>query len=221
MKTINLTKEQMLFLLLNPNPFDQGVYGILSEVGEYLFKVNYKDFIETYISNNPDALDGEVDIWLKVEKESNMGLRNVEKQRDKFKRLESTKSSNLIVGVLSYRDLYVGTVLHNFKGYVTLAKADESISIEERNIYISKAYELANDLLAHDIVPKDLSENNVLVNLETGDVVLIDLDDGETTYGPEGYVDKYPHHRKTIESNVQDMIRRLNNRRGIKDPREL
>lgn len=221
MKKISLTKEQMLFLLLNPNPFDQGVYGKLTIVGDYLFKVNYKDFIETYITGDETKLDWEVDSWLKVEKESNYGLRDVDKQKEKFSKLESTKSSKLIVGVLSYRGLYVGTILNYYKDYISLVEADKKISIEERDKYINKAYELANDLLEHNIVPRDISENNILVNLETGDVVLIDLDDIETTYGPDGYVDKYPHHRRTIDSNFKDTIRRLNNRRGIKDPREL
>lgn len=219
MKKIELTKEQFLYLLLNPNPFDQGVYGKLTIIGDYLFKLYYKDFIGTYINGDDETLANEVDTLQTVEKQ--LDRNTLERKEEEYSRLLNTKSNKLIEGILSYQGLFVGVVMHYYKDYISLSEAADKISVEERDKYINMGYELAKDLLDHNIVPKDISETNILVNLETGDVVLIDLDDPETTYGPDGYVNKFPHHRRTIDENVKDMIRRLDQRRGIIDPREI
>ena len=221
MKRINLTKEQFLYLLTNPNPFDQGVYGKLTIIGDYLFKVNYKDFIGTYITGDENTLASEVSNWQQVEKDLRHDKSTLEEKIEKYSRLQDTKSNRLIAGVLAYEGLFVGVVLNYFKDYISLTEAANIVSVEERDKYIAISYELAKDLLDHNIVPKDISENNILVNLETGDVVLIDLDDCETTYGPDNYVNDFPHHRRTIDENIKDMIRRLDLRRGIEDPREI
>ena len=66
--------------------------------------------------------------------------------------------------------------------------------------------------MAHDIVPKDIKENNILVNTETGDVKLIDLDGIETIYGPKGYIKDYPYNIDSVNAKLEEMANRLENK---------
>ena len=47
MKIIDINKEQFLNLLLNSNPFSKGQFGIITLINSKLYKIYYKDFIET------------------------------------------------------------------------------------------------------------------------------------------------------------------------------
>ena len=209
MKVIDISKEKFLNLLLNSYPFDQGQFGIITLVNDKLYKVYYKDFINTYIGKNASKLDFEVDIRLKVKEESNSELMSPNSRLEDFSRLSQTKSYDLITGILSYKGLFIGIEMTYYDGYITLFEAAKIVSDEELDRYINISYDLANDLLIHDIVPNDISEKNILINIETGDVKLIDLDGIETTYGPKNYVRDYPYNVESINKKFSEMIHRL------------
>ena len=209
MRIINITKEQLLYLLLNTNSFDHGVYGKLFLVNDKLYKVYYKDFIDVCMAKNGDKLEIIVDDWLMIEKELGYGLRDPNTNLLKLERLLETKSKDLITGVLSYRDLLVGIEMNYYKDYITLSDASEIVSKEELDYYIKVCYELVHDLLLHNIVPTDIKEDNVIVNIKTGDVKLIDLDDIETRYGPDDYISRFPYNVFNIEQRLESMKCRL------------
>ena len=104
MKIIDINKEQFLNLLLNSNPFSKGQFGIITLINSKLYKIYYKDFIETYLTRDMSKLDIEVDSWLETEKIINFGLRNPNKRLKELHKLSETKSCNLVTGVLSYMD---------------------------------------------------------------------------------------------------------------------
>ena len=212
MKIININKEEFLNLLLNRDSFSSGVYGKLVLNNDKLYKIYYKDFIEVYFKKNGEKLDEIVDNWLEIENELGYGLRDANKMLEKLKRLEDTKSSELISGVLSYRGLLVGIEMNYYKDYITLSEASLIVSKEELDDYIKKCCYLVQDLLLHNIIPEDIKEDNVLVNLKTGDVILIDLDDFETRYGHDDYINRFPHSIYNISDRLHSMINRLNNK---------
>ena len=76
MKIIEINKEQFLNLLLNPEPFSQGQFGIISLINGKLYKIYYKDFIGTYLKKDESKLDFEVNSWLEEERITNFGLKN-------------------------------------------------------------------------------------------------------------------------------------------------
>ena len=209
MRIINISKEQFLYLLLNNNSFDRGVYGNLHLVNDKLYKVYYKDFFDVYMTNDTTKLDMVVDNWLMIEEELSYGLRNPNTNLLKLERLLETKSKDLITGVLSYRGLLVGIEMNYYKDYITLSKASEMVSKEELEHYIEVCHELVCDLLLHNIVPNDIREDNIIVNIDTGDVKLIDLDDLETRYGPENYINMYPHNVYNVKKRLETMTIRL------------
>lgn len=211
MKIIDINKAQFLNLLLNSKPFSQGQFGIITLMNSKLYKIYYKDFIETYLSRDESNLDIEVDNWLEIEKIISFGLRNPNKRLEELHKLLKTKSCDLITGVLSYNGLLVGIEMNFYEGYVSLEAASKIVSQDELDTYLNKCYKLINDLMTHNIVPKDIKEDNVLVNPITSDVVLIDLDGIETTYGPDNYVNDYPYNKKIVKEKFNEMVYRLNN----------
>ena len=215
MKIIEINKEQFLNLPLNPEPFSQGQFGIISLINGKLYKIYYKDFIGTYLKKDESKLDFEVNSWLEEERITNFGLKNPIKKLNELKRLLKTKSYDLVTGVISYKGLLVGIEMNYYKDYIPLAEASKLVSNKELDKYLNECCNLIADLMSHDIVPGDIKEDNILANTMTGDVVLIDLDGNKTTYGPKNYVKDYPYTKKNVEREFSEMVHRLNKQKRL------
>lgn len=212
MEIIELNKSQLLDMLLCENPCGFGGYGIVVAKGDKVYKIRYKDFIKTYMSGDESLLDDEVDIFLFADQD--YGLYNPYNRLKDFERLSETKSNRLITGVLSYRGLFAGIEMNYLNGYISFWDALDSISKDELKDYLDKTLLLVNDLIEHDIAPRDIRGENVLINPLTKDVVLIDLDDIETVYGPyPNYLKEYPHHTDAVMRRFNEMKKGLTMRK--------
>lgn len=215
MEVIEISKKEFLSYLLNPNPLTQGQFGKIVLNGDKLYKIYYKDFIKTYINKNDNFLDDEVSSLLEIERLTNLGLRDPYKKLTELNRLAGTKSSNLITGVLSYKGLLVGIQMNYLKDYITLKEISTRVEDSKLDIYLNKVYELVCNLLMENIVPTDVKEDNILVNEETNDVALIDLDGIETIYGPDNYLIDFPYNLDIINNNFDKMINRLKAKKDL------
>ena len=202
MKIINLRKKELLNLLFNPNRDFKGCYGILNVKGNNIYKINYSNLIRTYISHNDNCLDEEIDKLLYDEN----GLYNSETKLNEFKKLKNTLSGDLIQGVLSYRNVYVGTKMKYYKDYIKLDKAKSMLNKSDFIKCLEKSLLLIKSLLENEIIPLDIKESNILINPKTLDVVLIDLDDNQTIYN----CSDNSYHEK-IKNNYYSMCKRLEN----------
>ena len=215
MKVIEISKKEFLSYLLDPNPLTQGQFGKIVLNGDKLYKIYYKDFIKTYINKNDNFLDDEVSSLLEIERLTNLGLRDPYKKLTELNRLAGTKSSNLITGVLSYKGVLVGIQMNYLKDYITLKEISTRVEDSKLDIYLNKVYELVCNLLMENIVPTDVKEDNILVNEETNDVALIDLDGIETIYGPNNYLMDFPYNLDIINNNFDKMINRLKTKKDL------
>lgn len=215
MKVIEISKKEFLSYLLDPNPLTQGQFGKIVLNGDKLYKIYYKDFIKTYINKNDNFLDDEVSSLLEIERLTNLGLRDPYKKLTELNRLSKTNSLNLITGVLSYKGLLVGIQMNYLKDYITLKEISTRVEDAELEIYLNKVYELVCNLLMENIVPTDVKEDNILVNEETNDVALIDLDGIETIYGPDNYLIDFPYNLDIINNNFDKMINRLKTKKDL------
>lgn len=79
----------------------------------------------------------------------------------------------------------------------TIEKALLSIPMNEYNEFVDHFYkkcnELVDDLLKNGIAPYDVNEDNVLVNMSTKDITLVDLDDDSTKYMSKKYILKHSY----------------------------
>ena len=215
MQVIEISKDKFLSYLLNPNPIFQGQFGKIVLDNNKLYKIYYRDFIKTYINKDECFLDDEVNSLLEIEKLTNFELRNPYKKLNELNRLARTKSASLITGVLSYKGLLVGIQMNYLKNYTTLKEISTRVEDSKLVIYLNKVYELVCNLLMENIVPTDVKEDNILVNEETKDVVLIDLDGSETIYGPDNYLIDFPYNLDIINNNFDKMVNRLKIKKGL------
>ena len=215
MQVIEISKDKFLSYLLNPNPIFQGQFGKILLDNNKLYKIYYRDFIKTYINKDECFLDDEVNSLLEIEKLTNFELRNPYKKLNELNRLARTKSASLITGVLSYNGLLVGIQMNYLKNYTTLKEISTRVEDSKLVIYLNKVYELVCNLLMENIVPTDVKEDNILVNEETNDVVLIDLDGSETIYGPDNYLIDFPYNLDIINNNFDKMVNRLKIKKGL------
>ena len=206
MKIIDLSKKELLKLLFNSNRDFKGCYGILNVKGNHIYKINYSNLIRTYISHNDNCLDEETDKLLYDENGLITDLYNSKNKLNEFKKLENTLSSNLIQGVLSYRNVYVGTKMKYYKDYIKLDKAKNILNRSDFIKCLEKSLYLIKSLLENEIMPLDIKESNILINPKTLDVVLIDLDDNQTIYNcnDNSYYEE-------IKINYYNMCKRLEN----------
>lgn len=215
MQVIEISKDKFLSYLLNPNPIFQGQFGKIVLDNNKLYKIYYRDFIKTYINKDECFLDDEVNSLLEIEKLTNFELRNPYKKLNELNRLARTKLASLITGVLSYNGLLVGIQMNYLKNYTTLKEISTRIEDSKLVIYLNKVYELVCNLLMENIVPTDVKEDNILINEETNDVVLIDLDGSETIYGPDNYLIDFPYNLDIINNNFDKMVNRLKIKKSL------
>lgn len=215
MQVIEISKDKFLSYLLNPNPIFQGQFGKIVLDNNKLYKIYYRDFIKTYINKDECFLDDEVNSLLEIEKLTNFELRDPYKKLNELNRLARTKSASLITGVLSYKGLLVGIQMNYLKNYTTLKEISTRVEDSKLVIYLNKVYELVCNLLMENIVPTDVKEDNILVNEETNNVVLIDLDGSETIYGPDNYLIDFPYNLDIINNNFDKMVNRLKIKKGL------
>jgi len=215
MQVIEISKDKFLSYLLNPNPIFQGQFGKIVLDNNKLYKIYYRDFIKTYINKDECFLDDEVNSLLEIEKLTNFELRDPYKKLNELNRLARTKLASLITGVLSYKGLLVGIQMNYLKNYTTLKEISTRVEDSKLVIYLNKVYELVCNLLMENIVPTDVKEDNILVNEETNDVVLIDLDGSETIYGPDNYLIDFPYNLDIINNNFDKMVNRLKIKKGL------
>ena len=105
--------------------------------------------------------------------------------------------------------------MNYLKNYTTLKEISTRVEDSKLVIYLNKVYELVCNLLMENIVPTDVKEDNILVNEETNDVVLIDLDGSETIYGPDNYLIDFPYNLDIINNNFDKMVNRLKIKKGL------
>lgn len=215
MQVIEISKDKFLSYLLNPNPIFQGQFGKIVLDNNKLYKIYYRDFIKTYINKDECFLDDEVNSLLEIEKLTNFELRDPYKKLNELNRLARTKSASLITGVLSYNGLLVGIQMNYLKNYITLKEISTRVEDSKLVIYLNKVYELVCNLLMENIVPTDVKEDNILINEETNDVVLIDLDGSETIYGPDNYLIDFPYNLDIINNNFDKMMNRLKTKKDL------
>ena len=216
MEIIDINRKKFFSMLTNPKPYFLGKDSLLILENDKLYKIFYRDFINAYQSKREDRIDYDIDTWLEVEKRIDTGKHDPQKKLEMFDRLSDTMSSGLVTGVLSYRNFYIGVEMTYYKDYITLSKANEIVSKETLDEYLDKCLLLVNNLLDHNIFPCDLKANNVVVNIETGDVLLIDLDGKQTIYGEEKTEKDFSYNRKIVIESFNAMRNSLYQKRDIK-----
>lgn len=85
----------------------------------------------------------------------------------------------------------------------------------EQKLILDKSASLLADLYKNGIIPRDIKEDNILVRKNDLDVKLIDLDDNETRYEDQDYLQEYSYIRKDAAEAFEKMKKRLLNKEVV------
>lgn len=85
----------------------------------------------------------------------------------------------------------------------------------EQKLILDKSASLLADLYKNGIIPRDIKEDNILVRKNDLDVKLIDLDDIETRYENQDYLQEYSYIRKDAAEAFEKMKKRLLNKEVV------
>lgn len=215
MNRVEIDKEKLFNSLTNDNIVGQGSNGIISEYDENtLIKVYYKKLLETYETKNINILDKEVNRKIQVSQiMSSINKSQQEIEALEEQKLEVLEKLGLLNGVVFYKGMKVGVLLQNYKDYKKLTLVFEQLSKEDQMTILNKIKTQILELISNKVYPLDVKEDNILVNPNTLDVALIDLDDNCTRYEEQEYIIKKNLGLEDVcEEKYNKMVKRLSER---------
>jgi hypothetical protein len=215
MKIIELKNNEIIDVLKNGNIINKGQFGLLIEINEnIIFKFYYKDFLKTCQQPVQSTLDKEIDISIEIEQflieTSCIRETKLNSMLQNFKRLEGTKSENLIKGIATYKNYPIGIFLNNYKEYRKLAHIYKEFDKIDKEKIILKINNLLTELYEHGVYPIDLKEDNILIKKDNLDIVIVDLDGSETRFEDKEYIKEIPHIKQNVKNRYYEMVKRLN-----------
>lgn len=210
MEIINISKDEFAKILFNENPIDIDYDSITTLKDDKLYKVYYSNI------RDENDLNSKINILKEMQMDINAPIINLFEKAKELDRLSSTRSNKLITGVLSYNDIAVGVQMNYYEDFISLKEASKTISEEELENFLFNIYNIVFDLLNHDIVPTNIKEDNILVNIDSGEVLFNCLSDKETIFGPKNYVNDFPYQFKNVCGRINEMSKRLKNQQTLR-----
>lgn len=208
MKIIN-DKELINNLKLSEESELSGSYGKIIEINDKeLLKTYYRLFKLNTNTCTKEDLEKSINEIKTLKTNGTMSYRRIlaDKQRIEtlIKILNNTSSKDLIKDYLIYKDLVVSLILTNYKDYETYENLiiNNNLSKQEHKEILKLIKEKVNELVNNRLYPLDLKFDNIMVNKETLDVKLIDLDDLGTIYLDDTHIKNY---QKSVKFKLDNM----------------
>ena len=191
MKNIKMTVEELVDIVNNNSNVGMGSCGLVLEINDnYLFKFNYKTFIECFRQNG-SQIELVIEDAERVHKEikARKNVENFLYRNDTPPRIKNLKalmarqdkvfSTTFTQGFVYVEDYCVGYLLKNHKDMVNLFKyvKETSISESEQKNILSQIKNNMIELLDNAIYSSDFTMRNMLYNTETRKVEFIDFED--------------------------------------------
>lgn len=185
MRIIHLSKEQLIKFLFDSHLIiGMGSNGIISTFdNETLIKIHYKDIPNSYYSKDFTNVDKEIEEKLKNERKLEcLGLSKASILKQLISHLDKSNSP-LIEGLVMYNGYPIGIIMKKYSRYKALNEVLLELTNDEKMIVRDRIEFLLNDLLKNDIYVRDIKFDNFVINKDTLDVKIIDLDDQGTVVG--------------------------------------
>ena len=200
MKTLKLSATELSNIINNNEYIGNGSNGLVVKLNDnYLFKFNYKDFIDAFIKDNNQIILnklGDISKIIENRKKLNLLIYNdIDSDRVKMIKLAITKQdklkhTTLTQGLVYVNDFCVGYILKNHNNLRTLFEyqKENKIPQSETQIIIDKIKVAMEEMIKNHICIRDFTTHNILYSPETKQLEIIDLEDSLTCYT---YRDEY------------------------------
>ncbi len=210
---VEITKEELENYLFNLETIDRGTYGVIKKLNDdTCIKIYYKDIINTYANKNINLLDNEISLNLSVEKQVLKSSKNSREIYDNDRqKLAILTKLGYINKVLYYRGYKIGIEMNYYKNYLKLSKSLNLLKKDDVKDIIQKISDKLNELYSYNIYPNDLSIDNILINPETHDIILIDLDDLWTRYDTNKYFAERPQVKESLLDTCNSRLIKIKN----------
>lgn len=185
MEIIKIEKSQLIrFLYDSSIRVGEGSNGIVSIYNKNtLAKIHFKEIEKSYYSEDFSFLSEEIAKKLSFDKKLEpLGLDKLSILKKLIIHLNNSYSP-LIKGIIMYEDYPIGILMEYYFGYKTLEKIIFQLDTPSRIKVYERIKFLLYDLIKNEVYPRDIKFGNIMVNKDTLDVKIIDLDDQETIVG--------------------------------------
>lgn len=206
MEIINIEKSQLIRFLYDSNIIiGEGSNGIVSIYDENtLAKIHFKDIEKSYYSEDFSFLNEEIAERLSFDKRlEDLGLDKLSILKKLIIHLNDSHSP-LIKGIIMYENYPIGILMEYYIDYKTLDKIILHLDRAPRIKVYERIKFLLYDLIEHEVYPRDIKFGNIMVNEDTLDIKIIDLDDQETIVGNRA------HARENSMKNIKKFLNILN-----------
>lgn len=185
MNCITLEKENLKEFLSKLKYLKHGGNGIIFQYNEEeLIKLFYKNYFDTYDDNVLDKIVTEIFETLEIKKIKDYLFFSKKSKEEKIitliKKLNNTNTSTLYKGTIQVESHIIATILNNYHNYVELSELYNELTLKNKKEVLEKIIVLLDELATKGIYPTDLKLENIMINKNTLDVKLIDLDDNTT-----------------------------------------
>lgn len=196
MEVCELSSKQVINYLCSSH-IGQGAYGIVIPYSnDTLLKLYYSEFQDTIENPCVRQLDKNIEhnrLWF--------GTRDYQELKKKCERLELCKKGTYIKGIATYKDYPLGVYMKWYKSYQVLESMLFELSNEQKKFILSQVKQQVAELMDLGIFATDIKDDNILVDPNTLDTVLIDLDDDMTICRDKDF--------KTYQAYVVEAYRRM------------
>ena len=201
MVELELTKEELENYLFNLETIGMGSNGLVQKLDDdTCIKIYYKDIYDVYSSKDINLLDDIIERHKKIKTD----LYDNERQK-----LELLTQMGYITKVLYYKGYKIAVEMKLYKDYVMLYDAIRQLDTNKKELVYFKIKNKMSELINNNIYPIDLSTANILVNLESLDVVFIDLDDFGTRYDTDDFFADNPLVKRNLLLSCNSRLREI------------
>ena len=189
MKNLNLSIGDLIGIVRENVIIGKGSNGLIYKLSDdLLFKFKYKDFIDDFeVEGNKIQLRKLTDISTTIRKIKDVNkeiqqleLENRDEQVKKLIRLkDKVKLTKLTQGMVFVDGVCVGYLLHNHKEMVNLFDYLENnvISYKVKKEIFYNIKRSVRELVDNNIFMRDLTTRNVMLNVKTNKIQIIDFED--------------------------------------------
>lgn len=201
MVELELTKEELENYLFYLETIGMGSNGLVQKLEDDIcIKIYYKDIYDVYSSKDINLLDDIIERHKKIKTDF------YDNERQK---LELLTQMGYITKVLYYKGYKIAVEMKLYKDYVMLYDAIRHLDTNKKELVYFKIKNKMSELINNNIYPIDLSTANILVNLDSLDIVFIDLDDSGTRYDTDDFFADNPLVKRNLLLSCNSRLREI------------